>query len=107
MKAGWGKKKQNTVAAGRCVDSVPEISVLGAEVFVHGVQGAHATVFLQPDPVRKKIFTRSFAGGSQQRTHHHCAHAHTHIKMFYTKQFLMQIYLEATIWSVKIQLCVE
>lgn len=77
MKAG-GEKKQNTVAAGRCVDCVPEVSVLGAEVFVHGVQGAHAAVFLQPNPVGKEIFTRSFAGGSQQRTHHHCAHTPTH-----------------------------
>lgn len=51
--------------------SIPKVSGLRAEVFVHGIQGAHATVFLQPDAVREEIFTWSFRGGSQQRTHHH------------------------------------
>lgn len=51
--------------------SVPEVSGLGAQVFVHGIQGTHATVLLQPDAIREEIFTRGFTGGSQQRAHHY------------------------------------
>lgn len=43
----------------------PEIAILAAKMLVHGIKRTHATVFLQPDPIREEVFTRGFSGGSQ------------------------------------------
>ena len=50
----------------------PEISVLAAEMLVHGVKRAHTTVFLQPDPIGEEVLTRGFSGSSQEGAHHDC-----------------------------------
>lgn len=34
-----------------CLPVSPEVSVLAAEMFVHGIKRTHTSVFLQPDPI--------------------------------------------------------
>lgn len=42
--------QQRFVCVCECV-SLPEVSGLRAQVLVHGIQGTHPTVFLQPDAI--------------------------------------------------------
>lgn len=50
----------------------PEVSFLAAAALLHGIQGAHAPVLLEPHPVGEEVLARSLRGGGQQGTHHHC-----------------------------------
>lgn len=34
-----------------CLPVLPEVSVLAAEMFVHGIKRTHTSVLLQPDPI--------------------------------------------------------
>lgn len=43
--------KRNARFAGCHFPVLPEITVLAAEMLVHGIKGTHTTVLLQPDPI--------------------------------------------------------
>lgn len=50
----------------------PEVSFLAAAALLHGVQGAHAPVLLEPHPVGEEVLARGLRGGGKQGAHHHC-----------------------------------